>query len=176
MPSAMADQPQLRTAVQTHLSIIKENPIGKGLDAFRTSFKSICEAACLPCTSDVLEQLGQEDLRQLVLDFLSAAQNLPAARLLPAAGRRGTLRTDLLRLEVALDSENIDRERIKPALKSALAKDLNDALIWDRVYDAVTEPTPPPRPIASSSLQQTPWLHNTSSFANCSASRYRQGP
>ncbi|KAK7418234.1 hypothetical protein QQZ08_011337 [Neonectria magnoliae] len=47
----------------------------------------------------------------------------------------------------------------------------NDTLVWDQVYNAVTEATPPPRPIASS-LQQTPWLHNTSSFAN--SSEYRK--
>ena len=35
----------------------------------------------------------------------------------------------------------------------------------------MTEPTPPPQPIASS-LQQTPWLHNTGSFAN--SSEYRK--
>ncbi|KAI0516702.1 serine/threonine-protein kinase Sgk2 [Xylaria bambusicola] len=39
------------------------------------------------------------------------------------------------------------------------------------VYLAVTESTPPPRPIASS-IQQTPWLYNTGSFAN--SSEYRQ--
>ncbi|KAH7237825.1 hypothetical protein B0J15DRAFT_553838, partial [Fusarium solani] len=38
------------------------------------------------------------------------------------------------------------------------------------IYVAVTKSTPPPRPIASS-LQQTPWLRNTSSFANSSEHR-----
>jgi len=38
------------------------------------------------------------------------------------------------------------------------------------IKSTITESTPPPRPIASS-LQQTPWLHNTSSFANSSESR-----
>jgi hypothetical protein len=36
--------------------------------------------------------------------------------------------------------------------------------IWDRVYDAVTKSTPPPRP--SSSFQQTPLSNNMGSFAN----------
>jgi len=51
--------------------------------------------------------------------------------------------------------DDFDLDRIKPLLKAALADDSDDALIWDRVYDPVTESTPPPRPIASS-LQQTP--------------------
>ncbi|KAH6628305.1 hypothetical protein F5144DRAFT_303988 [Chaetomium tenue] len=144
--------------------IIGDNPIGKGLDDFRSSFNSICE------TPDAIEQLDQEALQKLVLAFLSATQNLPAARLLPAA-TRGTLRSDLLRLELSLDSGDFDLDRLKPAIKAALADDLNDALVWGRLYEVVSESTPPPRPIIASSVQQTPWLRNTSSFANSSKHR-----
>ncbi|KAH8748471.1 hypothetical protein F5883DRAFT_473975 [Diaporthe sp. PMI_573] len=150
--------------------IIEENPIGNGLEAFRALYKSVCKDKRIPCTPDALGQLGLEDLRKLVLAFLSAAQNFPAARLLPARAVRGTLRSDLLRLELSLDSDDYDLDRVTPLLKAALADDSEDALIWDRVYSAVTESTPPPRPVASS-LQQTPWLRNTSSFANSSEHR-----
>jgi Fungal protein kinase len=54
---------------------------------------------------------------------------------------------------------------------NAVLTDKPDNEIWDQVYIAVTESTPPPRPIASS-LQQTPWVRNTSSFAN--SSEYRK--
>jgi len=67
----------------------------------------------------------------------------------------------------AVSSDSFDFDRIKPLLNAALADDLDDALIWEQVYNAITESTPPPRPIASS-LQQTPWLCNTSSFADSS--------
>lgn len=40
--------------------IIEESPIGNGLDAFRASFKSICEGRSLSCTSDALNHLTQE--------------------------------------------------------------------------------------------------------------------
>jgi hypothetical protein len=50
-----------------------------------------------------------------------------------------------------------------PLLNAVLNKQ-PDEVIWHAVYDAVTESTPPPRP--PSSFQQTPWLHNTGSFAN----------
>lgn len=109
------------------------------------------------------------DLQNLILVLLSSLQILPAARLLPARVGRGTLWSDLLHLQLSYDTDDFDR--VKPLLKSALAADLDDTLIWDQVYLAVTESTPPPRPIASS-LQQTPWLHSTSSFAN--SSEYRQ--
>ncbi|KAM3510126.1 hypothetical protein MY11210_006043 [Beauveria gryllotalpidicola] len=158
----MGDQPQPR--------IIKDNPIGNGLDEFRACFNSICEGASISCTPDALEALGQENFRKLVLAFLSVAQNLAAARLLPARTGRGTLRSDLLRLELSLDSNDFNLDRIKPLLRSALAGKPDDSLIWKLVYDAVTESTPPPR-LTASSLQQTPWLHTTSSFANSSEHR-----
>jgi hypothetical protein len=75
-----------------------------------------------------------------------------------------------LRLTSAVHSDDSDLDRIRPLLKAALADNLDDELVWNRVYDAITESTPPPRPIASS-LQQTPWLRNTGSFANSSEHR-----
>ncbi|RYP43154.1 hypothetical protein DL770_011815 [Monosporascus sp. CRB-9-2] len=93
----------------------------------------------------------------------SPAQSLPAARLLPARAGRGTLRSDLLRLELSLDSGDFDLDRIKPLLKAALADNLDDALIWDRIH--------PASPAGNLLLQQTPWLRNTSSFANSSEDR-----
>jgi hypothetical protein len=53
--------------------------------------------------------------------------------------------------------------RVKPLL-SAVLNNESDEFIWDKVYSAVTESAPPPRPL--SSFQQTSWLRNTSSFAN----------
>jgi hypothetical protein len=55
-------------------------------------------------------------------------------------------------------------------LTAALSDNRDDALIWDQVYNAVTESTPPPQLIPSS-FQQTPWLRNTNSFANSSEHR-----
>jgi hypothetical protein len=76
-----------------------------------------------------------------------------------------TFRDDLLGLISAAASDNIDFDRIIPLLRAALSDRLDDTLIWDQVCVAAAEYTPPPRPVASS-LQQTPWLHNMSSFAN----------
>jgi hypothetical protein len=75
-----------------------------------------------------------------------------------------------LKLNSAVSSDSFDFDRVKPLLNAALTDKLEDALFWKQVYNAVTESTPPPRPIASS-LQQTPWLRNTSSFANSSEHR-----
>ncbi|OBS17289.1 hypothetical protein FPOA_12205 [Fusarium poae] len=149
--------------------VIRDNPIGNGLDVFRASFDSICEGAGISCCSDALDELDQEDLRNLSLPLLFALQSHTASGLLLTNTGRGTLRSNLLRLISAAASDDFDFDRVKPLLKSALASE-PDAVIWDRAYDAIAESTPPPRPIASS-LQQTPWLRNTSSFANSSEHR-----
>ncbi|KAL6852514.1 hypothetical protein ACO1O0_007060 [Amphichorda felina] len=159
----MADEPRSK--------IIQENPIGKGLDRFRASFNTVCNGAGIASSPDVLQQLSQEDLQDLALDLLLSLQGLRAPRLLRSSGHGKHLLTDLSRLNSAVISDDFDLDHIKPLLESAIADDIDDALIWEQVYLAVTESTPPPWPIASS-LQQTPWLHNTSSFAN--SSEYRQ--
>ncbi|KAL2755485.1 hypothetical protein ACRALDRAFT_1051127 [Sodiomyces alcalophilus JCM 7366] len=157
---------------QARLQIIKNNPIGNGLDAFRTSFNSRCEGtgAGVSCHPDAFEQLGQEDLKKLAIGLLVALQSIEASHLLRSSGSGKSVFSDLLRLASAVDSGDFDLDRVKPLLKAALADHLDDALIWDRVSDAIVESTPPPRPIASST-QQTPWLRNTSSFANSSEHR-----
>ncbi|KAG8664734.1 uncharacterized protein FPOAC1_013514 [Fusarium poae] len=158
----MGNQPQSK--------IIEDNPIGNGIDAFRGSFSSVCERAHLSCIPDALDQLEHEDVQDLASSLLSAIQILPATRLLPSKTGRGTLRSDLLRLVSTAASADFDFDRVKPLLKSALVDEPDDALIWDELYNAVTESTPPPRQVASS-IQQTPWLRNTSSFANSSEHR-----
>ncbi|KAI1086053.1 hypothetical protein F5B19DRAFT_200600 [Rostrohypoxylon terebratum] len=82
---------------------------------------------------------------------------------------RGTLRSDLLRLEASLDSEDFNYDRVKPLLRAVVAKD-SDEKIWAQVYHAVTESTPPPRPIASH-LKQTPLSRNMGSLVNSSERR-----
>ncbi|KAH6988793.1 serine/threonine-protein kinase Sgk2 [Ilyonectria sp. MPI-CAGE-AT-0026] len=158
-------------ADQSWSKIIEKHPIGKGLDAFRASFNSICEDGSILCSPDALGQLDQEDIQNLVLDLLSALRNLPAIRFLRSKTGHGTLRSDLLRLISAVASADFDFDRVKPLLTSALTDKPDDALIWDQVYNAVTESTPPPRSIPSS-IQQTPWSQNTSGFVN--SSEFRQ--
>ncbi|KAL8410404.1 hypothetical protein RB596_000189 [Gaeumannomyces avenae] len=151
--------------------IISDNPIGNGLAAFHASFHSICDEKQVPRTLDALGQLDQEDLQTIALILLSTLQILPASRLLRSGGTGKNVLGDIARLNSAVASNDSDLDRIKPLLRAALADNPDDALIWDQVYCAVAESTPPPR-LVPSSLQQTPWLHNTGSFAN--SSEYRQ--
>ncbi len=79
------------------------------------------------------------------------------------------MRNNILTLNSAVISDNFDYDHVKLLLAAVLAKK-SDEEIWSHVYNAVTESTPPPRPVASS-LQQTPWLRNTGSFVNSSEHR-----
>ncbi|KAM0269829.1 hypothetical protein ACHAQH_009646 [Verticillium albo-atrum] len=150
--------------------IIEENPIGKGLEAFGASFKSICSNRGIPSRPTSLGKLDDDELRNIALILLSTLQILPAARQLHSKTSGKHIFSDLLTLNAAIVSDDYNLDKIRPLLSSALTDNLDDALLWDHVCNAVAESTPPPRSIASS-LQQTPWLRNTSGFANSSEHR-----
>lgn len=118
-------------------------------------------------------RLPSADLQHLAFHLLSALQVLPVARLLRSSGSGKNLFGDIARLNsyVVGNSDDFDLDHIKPLLHAVLTENPNDALIWTQVYAAVTESTPPPRTVVTS-LQQTPWRHNTASFAN--SSEYRK--
>ncbi|KAI0429638.1 hypothetical protein F5Y09DRAFT_309977 [Xylaria sp. FL1042] len=147
-------------ADQNRSEIIRKNPISNGLDAFR-------ESTSIPCSGEALNQLNDEDFQNTTIDLLLALQQLRASRVLRFGNK--TLLSGLSRLTSAVASNDFEYARVKPLLAAVIAKK-SDEEIWDQVYSAVTESTPPPRPIASS-LQQTPWLRNTSSFINSSEHR-----
>ncbi|KAJ2906934.1 hypothetical protein MKZ38_009797 [Zalerion maritima] len=163
--SLMADM-----ANRPRTEIIRDNPIKNGLDTFRASFASVCEDRSIPCTLNSLDQLDDDDLQNLTLDLLSALQGLRVSRLLQSGGSGKNLFGDLSRLSSAINGGDFNFDRTRPLLNATLADNLDDVRIWDRVYDPVVESTPPPRPIYS--IQETPWLRNTNSFAN--SSEYRR--
>jgi hypothetical protein len=83
-------------------------------------------------------------------------------------------------LNTAVNSGNFDIERITPLLRAVLNNE-RDEVIWNNVYAAVAastaftvaKPTTPPlsAPSLTASFQQTPWQHNTGSFANSTEHR-----
>ncbi|KAF1994258.1 hypothetical protein P154DRAFT_502141 [Amniculicola lignicola CBS 123094] len=136
--------------------ILQCKSIGKGLDGFRETHTSN--------SKDIDKRSeGNEGQINTLVDLMLALQSLLASRSLPSKRGNTALFNDLLSLNSAIFSGNLDTARIKPLLEAVLNKEPND-VIWDRVYDAVTESTPPPRPPFS--FQQTLQLRNTSSFAN----------
>ncbi|KAF2254157.1 hypothetical protein BU26DRAFT_474426 [Trematosphaeria pertusa] len=142
--------------------IIEKHPIGGGLKTFRDSFH------CPSANFDAAYQISNEGLKTTLIELITELQNLPTALKLPPSTGRGTLRHDLQRLELSVHTDDFDLESLVPLLRAVL-KDEPDEIIWNKVYDAVTESTPPPRP--ASSVPQTPWLRNMSSFANSTEHR-----
>ncbi|KAF2843943.1 hypothetical protein T440DRAFT_523872 [Plenodomus tracheiphilus IPT5] len=148
--------------------IIQSKPIAGGLDRFCTFFNSTYEGVGIPETSQVLGPVGNEETQDCLVALVSALQTLPASRHLPSTRGGKNLLEDLSRLMTAVNADDFDIERILPLLRAALRKE-SDNVIWNAVYDAVTESTPPPRP--TSSFQQTPLSINTGSFANSTEHR-----
>ncbi|KAL5431791.1 hypothetical protein PMIN06_012195 [Paraphaeosphaeria minitans] len=163
---------------QSRLETIRSHPISSKLEGFRSKYSShwndrvdanddregntpldVCKEKLLMVT----------ELRQALLALINTLQSLDVVQALPSHRGNRDLFGDLLSLSSALYSDNADTVRAKPLLDAVLSKQ-PDEVIWDAVYDAVSESTPPRRPI--SSFQQTPWLHNTGSFAN--SSEYRK--
>ncbi|QLI74779.1 uncharacterized protein G6M90_00g113490 [Metarhizium brunneum] len=101
---------------QRRLELIDENPIGKGLDAFRTLFTSVCSNRNVTFTACTLGQLSNEDLRNPALVLLPSLRSLPVSGLLISTTGSNTLRTDLLRLISAVASDDFDFDRIIPLL------------------------------------------------------------
>lgn len=108
------------------------------------------------------------ELQNLLLILLSALQVLPAARILRTPSGK-SLFTEILKLYAAVATDDFDLDHVQPLLKEAIDK-ADDSAIWNQVKSAVAEATSPPRPIPSS-IQQTPWVRNTSGFPNSSEHR-----
>lgn len=52
---------------QSQSEIIKNNPIGKGLDTFRESFDSMCRGRSISSTPDALGQLVEDGKKSDIL-------------------------------------------------------------------------------------------------------------
>ncbi|EGR46861.1 uncharacterized protein TRIREDRAFT_122898 [Trichoderma reesei QM6a] len=132
--------------------IIDENPIGSGLDAFRASFRSLCQNRSLDGQPDALghliDGLEQADAQKLAISLVSALLTLRASSLLPSRGSGTNLSNDLLRFIAWAASAECSIDRIKPLLTAAL-----DGSPYDRIWS------------------QTPWSRNTSGSVNSSESR-----
>ncbi|RNJ56960.1 hypothetical protein D7B24_006606 [Verticillium nonalfalfae] len=138
-------------------SIIKEHPIGKGLEAFNASFKSICTNRDIPSHPAALGKLDDDELQNIALVLLSTLQILPAARQLQSKTSGKHIFNDLLTLNAAVVSDDCNFDRIRPLLSSALTEDPDDALLWGhmqrscRVHsatpiDSILSPTNPIAP------------------------------
>lgn len=173
---------------QSLSDVVEKHPIRDGLKAFRDSFTTICQDRGVLETPDAIERLDREgklpafgtfgtadsdrcfvELQNCILILLSSLQIHPAARLL-RSNNGNSVFSEISRLNILITSDDYDFDLIEPLVKLCLADSANDTLIWDQLCRIVAGSTPPPRPMPSS-LQQTPWSQNTSSFVNSSERR-----
>ncbi|KAJ4865026.1 hypothetical protein T069G_01556 [Trichoderma breve] len=110
-------------------------------------------------------------LRIVALKLVTTLTTLHEPRLLSFRGWGKNLLDDKSRLITYFNDDAQDVvDRITPLLITVLRGDCDDTRIWNQVYRAVTEETPPP-PLPVPILpcfQQKPWSRNTSSFKNSS--------
>lgn len=88
-----------------------------------------------------------------------ALQTLPASRSLPPISGHVNLFSDLSRLSSSINAGEFDFQRLIPLLGAVLDRE-SDGIIWDEVYAAAAESTPP------AYLGQTPHSHSTSAVSN----------
>ncbi|KAI5924800.1 hypothetical protein F4810DRAFT_663412 [Camillea tinctor] len=116
--------------------IIRNNPIGTSLDSFRALFNSICNDKGF-VDADALDQLDQNDLRNLAFTLLAALHALPAASLLRSRSGKSFL-IELPSLYPAITSGDFNPKHLLNAVLAAKSDDE----IWKDMYDAVTEYNP----------------------------------
>ncbi|QSZ28593.1 hypothetical protein DSL72_003092 [Monilinia vaccinii-corymbosi] len=144
---------------QSKAAIIQANPIGDHLDAIRTLLNAY----------ESLDTIDNKNLKELNSRLFSTINSLGATYLLPSKARGKNLAEDVLTLISTVNSDHFDFDRTKPLLKTILAGK-PDQEIWEQVYNAVTEATPPLQ--SNESIQdQTPVAHNTSGIVNSSERR-----
>ncbi|KAE8155744.1 hypothetical protein BDV40DRAFT_294090 [Aspergillus tamarii] len=124
--------------------IIESRPIGDGLNAFRDEFVLTCRSSGLPCSVQSVHELYHDTLKNLCICLILALQALPASRALPpVVGAHKNLFNYLSRLSSSINSDEFNLERLLPLLIAAFNRE-SDEVIWDKIYAAAAESTPPP--------------------------------
>ncbi|KAI0837480.1 hypothetical protein F5Y06DRAFT_297335 [Hypoxylon sp. FL0890] len=144
------------------LATIQAHPLGTHLDAVCTSFEEIVKDPV------ELETVSRKVIQDLSISLLPVLRNHVASRLLPSRTGQDNLSGDILKLISVIASDAFYSDRIRPLLHAVLAH-RPDVEIWEQVYHAVPESTPPRKAIAS--ILQTPWRLTTSSVVNSSEKR-----
>ncbi|KAH8434137.1 protein kinase family protein [Aspergillus melleus] len=143
-------------------------PIGKKLDAFRNAFGETCQNLGLAVSLGSLDSFDVQDTQNLILNLISALRALPDTRKLPSANGRKNLLSDLVRVNAPISFGGFEVNQFK-SLLNAVLDEQPDNIIWDQLYATVRESTPPSSALLV--LDQTPFLHTTSSLVNSSEHR-----
>ncbi|KAL2359963.1 hypothetical protein RJZ56_007180 [Blastomyces dermatitidis] len=119
-------------------------------------------------TTDPRDEICQQAISKLLTTLMGER----AAFKLGSRTGDENLASDLASLFRRVQQNHLTYNHCRALARLVIQKDL-DVNVWNAVLsliDTVTRVTTPPRPI--SSIQQTPWLRNTSSFVN--STEYRR--
>ncbi|KAL2059014.1 hypothetical protein ABVK25_000306 [Lepraria finkii] len=164
---------------QDELEAIRSHPLKKGLNHFRTTFKTKYPKSESANLTEIVDRLISEapdgGARDIILDLILALQSQPAARVIPSQIRTGPLSGDIATFYGRLSSNQEHSKYVAPLLKLVL-NEAKDTDIWAAVLDLVvrTRPTPQPttpplsHPSFTSSFPQTPCSLNTGGFEDTS--------
>lgn len=147
--------------------IIEKYPFKSVLDPLQGVLEEIEKLYALHRISydgpiDGLDEAYQKAVTRLV----AALQGTDAAFYLRSRSGSGNLVSEMARILGRVQEGDFIYTSYRPLVKLVTQK-ASDFDIWDAVLSLITaasRATPPPRPIAP--FKQTPWSHNTSSFAN----------
>ncbi|KAH8708597.1 hypothetical protein GQ44DRAFT_743041 [Phaeosphaeriaceae sp. PMI808] len=138
--------------------IIKSHPIGSRLDGFQSNYTSGWKNK----VDSNIDCDGKFHLHTCEKKLLMRC---------PHSTAKKDLLNDLASLYLSTVSNSFDNARVEPLLDAVLNKQPNE-VIWDAVYNAVAESTPPPTPASSIPLiVQTLWRYSTSGIANSTEHR-----
>ncbi|KMP10203.1 hypothetical protein CIRG_09884 [Coccidioides immitis RMSCC 2394] len=157
---------------QENRNIIQQYPLNTSLDHLHDVLGDI-EALYMshPVSSDGIPRHLDKACQTAVSRLLSALQGTEVALVLrPGIGSRNVA-SELARLFERVQNHNFSYDSYRPLVKLVIQKK-TDIDIWNAILGLIsdTRATPPPRSILS--VQQTPLVHNTSSFAN--STEYRK--
>ncbi|WVO15597.1 hypothetical protein L204_103257 [Cryptococcus depauperatus] len=151
---------------QTRSKIIQDHPIGNGLDAFRAYSRPLV-------TTNNIKLLSRKNAQNVTWIFLRDLEVLPVSSLLQSkTPGHDTVKDDISRLISSVLSKDFDFDCVRSLLEAALADNLEDALIWDRLANAAAalNVTPPPG-LTPLPVQQTPRVHSTGGIVSSSERR-----
>ncbi|KAH6607062.1 hypothetical protein Trco_003375 [Trichoderma cornu-damae] len=154
----------------TQLQIINNNPIVDDLHPFRTLFASACEGQGFVCSPDALEQLDDNNMRDLTLKLLLMLLRLRATRLLRSVRGSKNLFDDITQLASAAVCYDFNFDRVKPLFRTVLDDHADDFVVWCQIHKTVIESTPPPGSTLSC-ITLTSSMRNTSSIMKSSGFR-----
>jgi hypothetical protein len=171
------DNPPLDSlAALSKSEILRQYPIGTGLDAFRDSFSSVCAKLGLPDASESMERfpnhgealksdamllLTYADLEILALKLFGALQNLSTVNYLLSSTRRENLLYSLVVLSSLVVSGGINVDSVIPIFQRVI-KHAPDDDVWNAALALAASQAAPPT-IPSKAALDTPLKFTSSS-------------